>query len=59
MVHYLPIILHRKVYKERRDSFSMYYRSLYRFEKKNVEWMVDHFLVESNETRGGALTNLI
>lgn len=47
----------RKVYKERRDQNDEDYRTLFRFNRENEQWLTNHFLNENNETRGGALTN--
>lgn len=48
----------RKNYKARRDSSIVDYKCLYRFRKENVRWLAQHFLgEETNETRGGALSN--
>ena len=47
----------RKLYRRRRDSDVTDYKDLYRFKKQNVEWLVQNFLTESTETRGGALSN--
>jgi hypothetical protein len=50
-----------KTYQERfnRNSVSDdVYRKLFRFSKPNVEWLSHHFLSESLETRGGALSSL-
>ena len=58
MAEFIAVLRRRKVYKVRRDSFGCDYKSLYRFKKENVEWIAEHFLGESNETRGGALSNI-
>ena len=47
----------RKVYKVRRDSKPEDYKTLFQFNKENVEWLTDHFLGQNYETRGRALTN--
>lgn len=47
----------RKLYKLRRESSQLDYKVLYRFSKEHVEWLAEHFLGHSEETRGGALTN--
>lgn len=47
----------QKVYSVRRGVDNRDWKSLYRFEKENVQWLSDHFLGVSDETRGGALTN--
>nr|CAI5845455.1 unnamed protein product [Callosobruchus analis] len=33
------------------------YHSLYRFPRSNVEWLAEHFLEDTAETRGGALNS--
>ena len=33
------------------------YRSLFRFRDENVAWMLEYFLGENTETKGGALRN--
>lgn len=48
----------RKVYDVRRESREEKYRSLFRFDKANVEWIADHFLEEDGERRGVALSNV-
>ena len=45
-----------KVYEERKTCPSPIYRSLYRFDEENVAWLAENFLVDSGETRGGALS---
>lgn len=46
-----------KIYKRRREECrDGDFRKLYRFDRHNVEWMASHFLGESFETRGGALS---
>jgi hypothetical protein len=45
-----------KVYKLRRESDNRDFKRLYRFEYANVEWLASHFLGESVETRGAALS---
>lgn len=53
----LPInIRHEKRYKMRRSPPIEDYKALYRFNKENVKWIASHFLGETHETRGGALT---
>ena len=46
----------QKVYKPRKVQYMDTYRSLFRFNNENVAWMVEYFLGENTETRGGALT---
>lgn len=53
----MPVVERTKVYKDRRNTSLRDYKTLYRFEEENVQWLTQHFLGESNETRGGALTN--
>lgn len=57
MAEFMPIRV-RKIYNVRRESRNVDYRSLYRFEKENVEWIAEHFLGDGEETRGGSLSNL-
>ena len=46
-----------RVFKERRVPLTdFYYRTQFRFDEQSVQWMADHFLGQSNERRGGALT---
>jgi hypothetical protein len=55
----LPIInlpKNRKIYKVRRKTLPDDFKTLYRFEEQNLEWISEHFLGETTETRGGALT---
>jgi len=47
-----------KDYKPRIETRDRDFRTLYRFEVENVAWIAQHFLGESNETRGGALNPL-
>lgn len=47
---------HPKVYTPRKSCRPAFYRRFYRFDEQNVEWLADHFLEDSGETRGGALT---
>jgi DNA-binding MarR family transcriptional regulator len=46
----------KKEYKGRRESRTIAFRSLYRFDEENVLWLSEHFIGESSENRGGALT---
>lgn len=57
MAAFMDVNQRRKVYKERRDQNDEDYRTLFRFNRENVQWLTNHFLNENNETRGGALTN--
>jgi hypothetical protein len=45
-----------KIYKPRAEIRVEDYRSLFRFNEDNVQWIADHFLGKNTETRGGALT---
>jgi hypothetical protein len=53
----VPFLRKSKEYKQRRVTENLDYRKLYRFDEVNVEWISDHFLGPSEETRGGALTS--
>lgn len=58
MAEYMTLDRPGKVFKLRRDSRDEDYRRLYRFNRRNVEWLTEHFLGEdSGEKRGGALNN--
>ena len=46
----------RKVYKERRTPRERDFRTLFRFDEINVQWLADYFIGENLETRGGALS---
>lgn len=46
----------QKVYKERRTPRESDFRSLFRFDEINVQWLADYFIGENLETRGGALS---
>lgn len=46
-----------KHYSKRSDCPEGNYHSLYRFNEANVMWLAEHFLGETNERRGGALTS--
>ena len=48
----------QKHYKQRVVTRESHYKKLYRFEEENVQWLSDHFLGASDETRGGALSSL-
>lgn len=59
MAAFMPIFSRkRKVYNIRADIDETTCKQLYRFEKKNLEWVAEHFLGDSSETRGGALNSL-
>jgi hypothetical protein len=45
-----------KIYKARKITLPRDFRTLYRFEEANLEWVASHFLGQSEETRGGALS---
>lgn len=47
----------QKQYKVRREVDRRDYKSLYRFEEENVNWMATYFLGENHERRGGALSS--
>jgi nuclease HARBI1 len=47
-----------KSYHQRKDLSSLsdeQYHLLFRFSRDHVKWLADHFLIDSIETRGGAL----
>lgn len=46
-----------KIYKLRRTADENNYRKLYRFTPENVQYLVEKFMPEYYETRGGALSN--
>ena len=56
MAAFMQLVRKTKVYKERRRTLEATYRAEYRFDEGNVEWLAEHFLHESQETRGGALS---
>ena len=56
MAALMNVLRKEKVYAPRRECAESQYKKLYRFEEGNVEWMADHFLKQSRERRGGALT---
>jgi hypothetical protein len=37
-------------------ALSRDYKTLYRFQEKNLQWLANHFLGHHEETRGGALS---
>jgi hypothetical protein len=45
-----------KVYKKRKLTRTEDYRSLYRFDEVNVEWIASHFLGNEWDRRGGGLS---
>lgn len=47
-----------KLYKPRSSPHAKDFKSLFRFEEDNVQWLANTFLGESVEYRGGALTSL-
>ena len=57
MAEFMPIYQPTKVFKVRRESREADYRALYRFSRVNVDWITNHFLGETEEYRGGALSN--
>ena len=56
MAAFMQLVRKTKVYRERRRTLEATYRAEYRFDEGNVEWLAEHFLHESQETRGGALS---
>ena len=46
-----------KVYRVPRESYVEEYKSLYRYDKENLQSVADHFLGEYSENRGGGLSN--
>ncbi|XP_064644736.1 putative nuclease HARBI1 [Lineus longissimus] len=46
-----------KLYMNRKTCRPGTYRTFYRFDEVNVEWLATHFLPDSPEMRGGSLTN--
>lgn len=47
-----------KIYKNRRNLVESNFKSLYRFNSENVNFLVAEFLPEYIETRGGAVSNV-
>jgi hypothetical protein len=47
-----------KLYRARKDTLPEDYRTLYRFEETNVEWIASHFLGDVWDSRGGGLSPL-
>lgn len=47
-----------KIYKNRRSLVESNFKSLYRFDSENVDFLVGEFLPEYTETRGGAVSNV-
>lgn len=47
-----------KIYKNRRNRVEANFKYLYRFNSENVDFLVDEFLPEYTETRGGAVSNV-
>ena len=45
-----------KHYEPRSSPLVSDFKSLYRFEEENMEWLAARFLGNSDETRGGALS---
>ena len=45
------------MYKPRKVQSMDTYRSLFRFHDENVAWMLEYFLGENTDIRGGALSN--
>lgn len=46
-----------KIYKPRREEVNRNFKSLFRFEEQNINFLVHEFLPEYQETRGGAVSN--
>lgn len=46
-----------KIYKPRREEVNKNFKSLFRFEEQNINFLVNEFLPEYQETRGGAVSN--
>lgn len=46
-----------KLYKRRRINADKNFKSLFRFERQNIDFLVTSFLDEYHETRGGAISN--
>lgn len=46
-----------KCYRPRRCPPGEHYKTLYRFNEENVKWIAKHFLTETGERRGGALSS--
>lgn len=45
-----------KFYKRRKSPQDVDFKSLFRFEERNVQWLANQFLGDNRETRGGALS---
>ncbi len=52
----MGVVRAEKYYKKRTTTHPNDFKTLYRFEEENVEWLTNYFLEPSTETRGGALT---
>nr|CAI5869368.1 unnamed protein product [Callosobruchus analis] len=50
-------IRRRKYYCQRTECRDEDYHNLYRFSRSNVEWLAEHFLEDTAETRGGVLNS--
>lgn len=46
-----------KIYRERRLADAYQFVDLFRFNSEEVDWLVEEFLPENNESRGGCLNN--
>jgi hypothetical protein len=46
----------RKIYKARKSASANIYKPMYRFEERNVEYLAEIFLGNTEERRGGALS---
>jgi hypothetical protein len=50
------ILRNEKIYKPRRRALGPDYKTLYRFQEENLQWLANLFLGHHEETRGGALS---
>ena len=57
MAQLLAALRREKCYKPRRSPPGDNYKTLYRFSEENVKWITSHFLPETEERRGGALSS--
>ena len=47
----------RKLYQIRSQPIIENYKTLFRFNHQNVQWLAEHLIGNINEKRGGALTS--
>uniref|UniRef100_A0A034WLC4 Uncharacterized protein n=1 Tax=Bactrocera dorsalis TaxID=27457 RepID=A0A034WLC4_BACDO len=47
-----------KVYQQRKTSLASEDKKLYRFDDSSICWLANYLFEESEETRGGALSNV-